>query len=158
MAVSLRQTGHNVAHDHPHLVHCLRSGDCRGSASLRTIGALSSKVETEQVEETTASINDAQELHILDAKVGLYYMQMAMNTGAHLNKIAATWSGVAAGLGHSLRCLAPFSYCLRPFVLSLYRRHDHNFHSLAEGRCGQINPRPAHWAGVRSGQVGSQDC
>jgi hypothetical protein len=69
---------------------------------------LSSKVETEQVDETQASISDAQELHILDAKVGLYYTRLAMDRVSHLNKLAATWSGVAAGLGAITALLGAF--------------------------------------------------
>jgi len=69
---------------------------------------LSSKVESEKLEETTASISDAKELHILDAKVGLYNTQAAMNEASRLNKIAATWSGAAAGLGAITELLGAF--------------------------------------------------
>jgi hypothetical protein len=52
----------------------------------------------EIVEGTQAPISGAQELHILDAKVGIYYTQAAMKESARLNKVAAIWSGIAAAL------------------------------------------------------------
>lgn len=60
------------------------------------------------VEETQASISDAQELHILNAKVGIYYTQAAMKESARLNKIAAIWSGIAAALGAATAILSTF--------------------------------------------------
>lgn len=60
------------------------------------------------VEETQASISDAQELHTLDAKVGIYYTQAAMKESARLNKIAAIWSGIAAVLGAATAMLSAF--------------------------------------------------
>ena len=68
----------------------------------------SSLQDPEIVEESQASISDAQELHILDAKVGIYYPQAAMKESARLNKIAAIWSGIAAALGAATAILSAF--------------------------------------------------
>lgn len=68
----------------------------------------SSVKDPEIVEETQASISDAQELHILDAKVGIYFTQAAMKESSRLNKIAAIWSGIAAALGAVTAILSAF--------------------------------------------------
>lgn len=69
---------------------------------------LSSKVDPQVLEPTTASISDAPEMHILDAQVGLIHTHVAFRESSRLNKIAATWSGVAAALGAVTALLSAF--------------------------------------------------
>lgn len=50
-------------------------------------------------DETTASISDVPELHIIDAKVDIINVRVAMEESCKLNKTAAIWTGIAALLG-----------------------------------------------------------
>jgi hypothetical protein len=50
-------------------------------------------------EQPVASISDAPELHILNAQVDVYSVQVALAEASQLNKKAAVWSAIAALFG-----------------------------------------------------------
>jgi hypothetical protein len=59
----------------------------------------SSKQEPEEVERTTASVDDNVPAHVGDAEAYIYAVHKAYSEASRLNKIASVWSALAAVAG-----------------------------------------------------------
>jgi hypothetical protein len=79
---------------------------CSGAAAYYWL--LSSRQNAVAKEPPTASIGDNPEEHILAARVNIDALEAALLESSRLNKIAATWSALAAGFATAAALLSAF--------------------------------------------------